>query len=152
MVNCPMQSRQVWLVCKTPNHGHSVNRYPVDCGQLPTRIRPTVITSTIMVITSPHGGFWYVPGTRPDHDPISLGITPSLHKDFRQGRHGDKVVLGWADSHVSVIKGEFLGNEVMYNNSSWFSASKWLKSNVGKMRTTWAESYSGENNWCKIRC
>ena len=74
-------------------------------------------------IRSPHGGFWYVPGTRPERDPRSVGITPSLQKDFTQGRHGDKVVLGWADSHTSTIKGKFLGDEVMYNNSSWFKSS-----------------------------
>ena len=68
----------------------------------------------------PHAGFWYVPGTRPDLDPVSLGISPSLHKDFRVGRHGNKVVLGWADSHVSTIKGEILGDEVMNNNCLWF--------------------------------
>jgi len=73
-------------------------------------------------IRHPHAGFWYVPGTRPDLDPVDLGITPPLHEDFRKGRHGDKVVLGWADSHVSVMKGEFLGNGVMNNNRSWFKS------------------------------
>jgi prepilin-type N-terminal cleavage/methylation domain-containing protein/prepilin-type processing-associated H-X9-DG protein len=78
-------------------------------------------------ITSPHGGFWFVPGTRPELDPANLGginITPILRKEFTQGRHGNKVVLGWADTHVSNMIGADLGAEVMSGNDRWFSAGK----------------------------
>ena len=78
-------------------------------------------------ITSPHGGFWYVPSTRPDMDPAGLPtpITDCLQKDFRQGRHSGMVVLGWADNHVSPMDGIALGNEIMINNNDrWFSATR----------------------------
>jgi prepilin-type N-terminal cleavage/methylation domain-containing protein len=78
-------------------------------------------------ITSPHGGFWYIPGTRPDLDPTNLAgsrITPLLQEDFLQGRHGNKVVLGWADTHATNMIGADLGTEVMNGNDRWFSVNR----------------------------
>ena len=72
-----------------------------------------------------HGGFWYVPSTRPDVDPAEIELTLDAYRDFLQGRHLGMLVLGWADTHATTFKGETLGNEVMLNdNDRWFSATK----------------------------
>lgn len=77
-------------------------------------------------IRSPHGGFWYVPGTRPDLDPANLpggvAITPDLREEFPRGRHEDRVVLGWADGHASTMIARELGDKVMDGQTYWFDA------------------------------
>ena len=73
------------------------------------------------VIQSPHSGFWYVPGTRPEIDPAALNIVPGLRDDFTNGRHNHGVNLGWADGHSSWVDSQTLGEMVVDNQDhSWW--------------------------------
>ena len=73
------------------------------------------------VISSPHSGYWYVPGTRSEMDPAGLGIIWELWKDFVSGRHSHGVNLGWADGHGDWVDSQFLGDQiVVHDDHSWW--------------------------------
>ena len=73
------------------------------------------------VIQSPHSGYWYVPGTRPEIDPNALNIVPELWDDFTNGRHIQGVNLGWGDGHASWIDSQTLGDQILDNQDhSWW--------------------------------
>jgi len=73
------------------------------------------------LIRSPHGGYWYIPGTRPTLRPEVLGIYYLFLDDFF-GRHkGDSINLGWLDGHVTATSGKVVGDKVMSGDYYWWN-------------------------------